>query len=163
MDAKGSAEPVQCAVTSLNLANNMIGAVGAQSIASALAKPNSTLKSLNLYRNRIVLDGARAFAALLQDTKNCALQELNVAMNLIGDAGVTAIAEALRVNLSLTSLSIGDNDFGVDAFAELCETLKLNPRLIKLDIRESSIRSAAAPLLYQALVCPRELGCRRNV
>ena len=43
--------------------------------------------------------------------------------------GINAIAEALKLNGSLTSLDVGDNEIGAEGAEAIAETLKLNGSL----------------------------------
>ena len=54
---------------------------------------------------------------------------MNLHTNLIGDKGVAAIGEALKVNGSLTSLDVRDNKIGAVGAKALGEGLKLNGSL----------------------------------
>ena len=116
---------------SLNLRLNGIGVEGGKAVAEAL-RVNGSLTELDLYRNKIGDEGWCAIFGALCDNKNTkivkwllggedinpkialslaayvtvssSLTSLELRMNNIGDAGGKAIAEALRINRSLTNL-----------------------------------------------------------
>jgi Ran GTPase-activating protein (RanGAP) involved in mRNA processing and transport len=55
--------------------------------------------------------------------------------------GITAIADALRVNGSLTKLSLADNFWGEEGTKAICEALEQNTTLKELDISGHPLRS----------------------
>ena len=74
---------------------------------------NSRVTSLNLGgsfsgSNRMGEGGGRAIAEALR--VNTTVTSLNLCGNDIGERGVQAIAEALRVNSTVTSLNLERND-----------------------------------------------------
>jgi Ran GTPase-activating protein (RanGAP) involved in mRNA processing and transport len=69
--------------------------------------------------------GGRAIAEALR--VNTTLTELNLGSNDLGDGAGRAIAEALRVNTMLTSLELGGNRLGKDeGLRAIVETLRVN-------------------------------------
>jgi hypothetical protein len=95
----------------LCLSRNHINDYGGTSLAEALSD-NWTLTHLDLKCNRIGDKAAKAFAKALSDT-NDTLLSLNLSGNCIGHEGGMSIAAALRVNSTLTSLSITYNSYGL--------------------------------------------------
>ena len=59
--------------------------------------------------------------------------------NGIGDDGAKAIAEALKVNPVLTTLSIWGNKIGAEGAKAIAEALKVNAVLTSLDLMANSI------------------------
>ena len=96
-------------LTSLDLFRNGIGDDGAKALATAL-KTNTWLTSLELGFNSIGADGATALAAALKT--NTWLTSLELESNRIGDEGANALAAALKTNTSLTLLNLGGNRIG---------------------------------------------------
>ena len=72
-------------------------------------------------------------------------------MNSIGDNGAVALSEALKTNLTLTSLELRNNKIGDNGAVALSEALKINPTLTTLDLHSNSI----GPNGVQALSEPR--------
>jgi len=68
---------------------------GTVAIVTALIK-NSTLKTLNLYRNRVDVDGARALRELLKVNKT--LEFLDVGYNRLREKGIKAITDGICAN-----------------------------------------------------------------
>ena len=54
------------------------------------------------------------------------METLDLRRNLIGDAGAVAIAEALRVNASVTVLNLGANEIGDEGAKALASALEVN-------------------------------------
>jgi Ran GTPase-activating protein (RanGAP) involved in mRNA processing and transport len=89
----------------LDLGHNRIGDAGARAIGASLAS-NSVLAQLVLFRCGVQSDGAVALAEGLRSCR--ALEKLNLQYNLIGEAGIGAIASLLATHPSLASLHLGD-------------------------------------------------------
>ena len=93
-----------CKVTELEI--NMVGLDDerAGDIAAALLDPHCKLTQLDLSSNLIGDDGAIAIADALK-SPNCRLILLDISDNdFIGETGKNAIANALKVNMTLTTL-----------------------------------------------------------
>jgi Ran GTPase-activating protein (RanGAP) involved in mRNA processing and transport len=117
---------------SVNLSGNDLGIEGAQALAAAL-KVNTVLKKLDLFQARVNVAGAQALAeALVVNTslieidlshnqemslpglnafttalkKNTSLRSINFEKATTDSLVLDAVAESLRVNKSLTSISI---------------------------------------------------------
>lgn len=108
---------------SLNLRYNKIGDEGCSAIMAALLD-NSSIKSLNLCRCAISQNGANAIAKTLC-SENCAIEDLDLSENRIGDEGCCAIMEALCHNKSVTKLHLhhcGICDDGIEAIAKALQS-----------------------------------------
>jgi Ran GTPase-activating protein (RanGAP) involved in mRNA processing and transport len=105
------------------------------SVFADALKVNSSLTCLNLCRNAIQQEGARAFAAALE--VNSSLTYLNLNGNLIQQEGVLAITDALQENITLTSLVHSGNDIQFHGLSSIAEALTYNPTLFHLDISDS--------------------------
>ncbi|KJE93094.1 hypothetical protein CAOG_003935 [Capsaspora owczarzaki ATCC 30864] len=94
-------------------------------------------------------DGAEAIAEALK--VNTTMSELDLGKNQIGVAGAQSIAEALKVNTTLTTLYLDRNQIG-DAGAEaIAEALKVNTTVNVLDLRLCHIGYAGVLALAEAL------------
>ena len=80
---------------------------------------NSTLKTLNLYRNRVDVDGARALRELLKC--NSSLEFLDVGYNRLRQKGIMAITDGIceNKNSKITHLGIRFNFIRDEGFAYL--------------------------------------------
>jgi hypothetical protein len=91
-------------------------------IADALKK-NNVLQCINLYRNIIDVDGARALGEVLK--VNTSLTSLDIGHNRIRQTGLKAIVDGVCANpgSKLTSLGIRSNFISDDSFTYLFEKL----------------------------------------
>ena len=69
---------------------------------------------------------------------------MNLWRNNIGDDGAKAIAEALKVNPVLTSLDLRKNSICVDGAKAIAEALKVNPVLTELNLKYNSTKMGDA-------------------
>jgi Ran GTPase-activating protein (RanGAP) involved in mRNA processing and transport len=69
----------------------------------------------------------------------------------IGDAGIAAIAAALRVESTLTSLDMSSNQFGDTAAATLAAAVATNRTLTSLDLLGVALTDASATAFAAAL------------
>ena len=121
----------------VNLTNKLTSAVGVQQLVDALMV-NSTLRDLSLAGNMLEDDSAEILAEYFKANK--ALVCLNLGANGITDHGAIFLAESLRRNTSLEVLILAGNlSFGNPGVLSLCETLKINNTLAKLDLSGSSL------------------------
>ncbi|KAK3283471.1 hypothetical protein CYMTET_8831 [Cymbomonas tetramitiformis] len=122
----------------LVLADNGIGAEGAQSLAKALTPSstnafNTSLTTLDLAGNAIGPDGARALVQAVvygeMGFRSCSLRALNLAGNFLGVEGAKVWAEAMLPNsmgtfpLSLTSLDLSGNSLEAEGAKALSSAL----------------------------------------
>jgi hypothetical protein len=118
-------------ITELDLSNNNIGVEGAKALAKALEK-NKTITTLDLSRNNIGDDGFIVLGRACAGKKNITVvfgnngdyhlfklaqgtferEKFYLAWNKIGDAGAIALAEALKVNNTITELNLRNNKIG---------------------------------------------------
>ncbi|KJE94948.1 hypothetical protein CAOG_08896 [Capsaspora owczarzaki ATCC 30864] len=112
-------------------------------------KVKSASGLLNLDENQIGDNEARAIAEALKVNKT--LTELHLYTNRIGDAGAKAIAEALKVNKTMTLLHLQQNHIGNAGTHAIAEALKANTRLRELFLSENQIGDAGAQAIAEAL------------
>ncbi|KXS10840.1 RNI-like protein [Gonapodya prolifera JEL478] len=80
--------------------------------------------------NRIGDDGAQVVADALKI--NMTLTKLLLRWNHIGVDGARAVADTLKVNTTLTQLILSDNGIGVDGARAVADALKVNKTLTEL-------------------------------
>ena len=128
-------------------------------LADAL-KGNTTLTTLNLYHNRISVEGARAVVKALKDNasvttlkinKNKILTMLERSSNTINTKRIFPLAEAFRGNTNLTTLNLCGNTIGDAGAIALAELLKINTTLTTLDLRLNEIGEKGVAVLAEAL------------
>ncbi|KAI9237252.1 MAG: hypothetical protein BYD32DRAFT_461734 [Podila humilis] len=104
----------------------------------------------------IVLDesiGEKEFGRLVEALKtNLTLSTLYLDNNSIRDNGVLALSEALKTNSTLTTLNLRYNSIGEDEALALAEALKTNSTLITLYLWGNSIGDNGAQVLAEALM-----------
>ncbi len=93
--------------------------------------------------------GAVALADALKE--NRMLTSLSLGSSQIGDEGARALAEALKVNRTLTSLDLWDNNIGDEGARALAEILKENETLTSLGLMYNQIGDEGAGALAEAL------------
>ncbi|RNF13177.1 leucine-rich protein [Trypanosoma conorhini] len=125
----------------LYLHDNQIRSDGAVALGEALTM-NKTLRVLNLRLNRIP-DEAGGVAVVNGLAAHPALEVLDLAHNVLGDATARALAEALPSQKSLRSLNIaGNKALGLDTSELLLEGVRGNATLCFFDARESGVEKA---------------------
>jgi NLR family CARD domain-containing protein 3 len=65
---------------------------------------------------------------------NTSLSELSLGCNNVGNDGVTALGEALKVNRSLSGLYLDGNNVGDEGAVAIADVLKFNKTLWQLDL-----------------------------
>ena len=85
-------------------------------------------------------------------------------MNNIQDVGAIAIANALKINSSMTALNLSNNNLGNDGVIALANALKLNSCLLSLILDLNRIGNDAVIAIAEALkcnICLTELNLRQ--
>lgn len=92
-----------------------MGVSGTQAIAKSLIK-NTTLKTLNLYRNKVDVDGARSLREVLK--VNNTLEFLDVGHNRLREKGIKALTDGItgNPNSKLSHLGLRFNFINDDGF-----------------------------------------------
>ena len=88
----------------------------------------------------------------LRDLRENTLKTLDLSGDEIGDAGATALADALRVNKSLETLDLDDNHIGDAGATALADALLVNETLETLFLTRNEIRDAGATALADTLL-----------
>ena len=145
------AEMLSCnkSLTEFNLWSCDIPDAGLREIARGLLQ-NTSLKKLDISRNKPGMEGSVALAEMLSCNKS--LTELNLELCDLPDAGLREIARRLLQNTSLKKLDIGFNKLGMEVSVALAEMLSCNKSLTELnlgwcDIPEAGLREIARGLL----------------
>ena len=141
------------ALTKLSLAKNKLGEEGTKFLCDALVGNNTlnTLKELDLsgehtyYKGTVSNIGGTAGAKHVANMLliNGGLTSIDLSGNQLCGIleqgtytaeGITAIADAMRVNGALTKMSLADNTLGEEGTKAICEALEQNKTLKQLDI-----------------------------
>ncbi|MEW5306741.1 MAG: hypothetical protein WDW36_009184 [Sanguina aurantia] len=108
-------------ITSLDLSYNFLNDMAAQALAGLL-KVNKNILRLDLTGNDITATGAAHLTdALLQP--GCSLEQLLLGGNPLGDAGILAIADMLKVNRALRELHLANTRCGLTGIVGLSTAL----------------------------------------
>ena len=83
---------------------------------------------------------------------NRSLTCVDLSRNIFGPEGARSIAEAIRVNSSLTSLDLTCNQIGSEGASALGEALKVNSSLLRVDVRGNIIAGDGAAQLSAAVL-----------
>uniref|UniRef100_A0A671RFA8 Protein NLRC3-like n=1 Tax=Sinocyclocheilus anshuiensis TaxID=1608454 RepID=A0A671RFA8_9TELE len=156
----------ECHIQMLSLADNSISSKGIKPLSRALLvnRTLTTLESLNnimqtnvirlflLRGNNIGAKGAKTLFINKLNTHNlnilqtiyqcfylCLCVCFSLTANLLHDEGVTAIAEAMRVNRAITSLHLQWNFIKAGAAKALAQSLMSNTCIQLLDLQENTL------------------------
>jgi Ran GTPase-activating protein (RanGAP) involved in mRNA processing and transport len=153
---------VNGALTALNLSSNCLKDEGVSAVCEAIQSNNETkLASLNFGDNNIGPVGANAVAAMVAvtgrltslDLSNNSLCGVNVYRGTYTAEGITAIADALRVNGALTSVKLWGNMLGDEGwgaiFAAICGNK--DSKIVSMDGSSENIGPAGLMLIAKAL------------
>ena len=82
---------------------------------------------------------------------NSTITEVNLDDNNIGDTGATALAEALKGNSTFKYLYLGKNNIGDRGAIALAEALKVNSTITNVNLYDNNIGATGARALAEAL------------
>lgn len=82
---------------------------------------------------------------------NSTVTSLNLCSNLINDEGAKALAEALKVNATLTTLNLGGNRITEEGAKAVAEALKINKTLVTLYLSWNQINEEGCMAIAAAL------------
>eukprot|EP00049_Salpingoeca_infusionum_P026211 m.24491 g.24491 ORF g.24491 m.24491 type:complete len:258 (-) comp8596_c0_seq1:404-1177(-) len=120
-------------LTSLSLRDNQITGDAMMELVKPLMTGTTRLEQLDLGLNRLSDAGTMALATALE--LNCGLTHLSLDTNGISVVGAKSLAQALTTNTTLQRLSIMDNVLGDDGLSALEHVLETNSTLTELALR----------------------------
>ena len=109
------------------------------------------LTNLDLSWNRYVISAAGATCIAEAIKVNKTLTNLDLSVNDVGDAGATCIAEAIKVNKTLTNLDLQSNVISAAGATCIAEAIKVNKTLTNLDLLSNVISAAGATCIAEAI------------
>ncbi|MCB9640782.1 MAG: DUF924 family protein [Myxococcales bacterium] len=130
----------------LFLSCNRLGDEGVRLLAPALAS-NTSLERLSLASNRLTPKAAEILVEALAEHPTLLFLDLGYmrgtgavgeAGNFLGDEGAKIIAKLLQKNRTLRSLDLLHNDIGQAGLQPLCDALRENTQLIRLQFTQFS-------------------------
>jgi serine/threonine protein kinase len=113
-------------LATLDIGYNPLFDDGIQAICEALKK-TKTLTKLFIHGTRISIIGVKSIAEMLRD-KHLTLERLAIGSNNITDGGAELIAEALKINTSLTWLHMESPDITDKGVRALANAIKVHKR-----------------------------------
>ena len=140
----------KCTLTELKLRDCHISSEGAVKLAAALCK-NTTLKHLNLSINPIGehVEGVTAVAEMLAENKT--LTVLILSLCHISSEGAVELAAALCKNSTLKDLYLNRNPIGVEGTSSMSDMLQHNSSLEVLHLHDDSVGEEGVHQLINSL------------
>ena len=129
----------------ISLEDNRLSGTGGLMLFEHVAKYCPTVKSINLYKNNLGTEGARALAAALT-RPDFSLTRLDLNENDLGDEGAQFIISGLMANHTLTHLDLGYNGITDEGISDLPLVLDQEECTIKF-MMLSGNKFTAAPLV----------------
>jgi Ran GTPase-activating protein (RanGAP) involved in mRNA processing and transport len=111
-------------------------------------KVNKSIQNISLYQSKLGDEGMKALAEALKVNN---VQHIDLSDNQIGDEGAKALAEVLKVNTSIRSIEISVNKIGDEGIKALSQALKVNTTLQYLGLAANKIGRAGGEALADAL------------
>lgn len=136
-------------LTKLILEQNKIGPAGMEALAMSLSG-NKTLLHLRVAWNSANLQGAAALADILA-ANDCALKELDVAWNGLGDAGGQEIGACLLTNSTLVELDMSNNAIKGPGAVVIATGLNINKSVKHVRLQGNPIGRAGARAFMMAM------------
>lgn len=118
--------------------------------SNQLDDSSSSSKNLDLIDNQISKIGAVKIALLLQQPSSL-LIELNISENLLEDAGVISIAQALIKNTTLIKLHLDSVKMTNDSLQDLVKMIRTNNTLKYLSLKKNEINDDGMIVLLDGL------------
>ncbi|XP_041938799.1 NLR family CARD domain-containing protein 3 isoform X1 [Alosa sapidissima] len=116
------------------------------------------ISKLRLESNEFKDDAMELLGSLLS-AKDCHIQSLSLADNLVTSKGAKPLSRALLVNRTLTTLDLRGNTIGPKGAKSLAEALKMNQALVTLNLQNNHIEDEGARALAELLQTNRKLSC----
>eukprot|EP00808_Paulinella_micropora_P009145 g74483.t1 len=82
---------------------------------------------------------------------NTTVQTLNIGDNNLGDKGAALVAEAIKVNKTLQAVGLSSNNIGDDGAKAIGKALEVNSTLISINLEDNGIGPAGAQHIAKAL------------
>lgn len=139
----------------LNLKCNFLRVQGVAPLLIAL-RGNLRLKTLNLRKNQLRNEGAKAVAEFLQDV-GCATEDLDLSSNMIEESGGVAVAASLTANKSVRTINLSDNGLGDEFVAALAGTMAENNTLEVIVLENNRITNNGAKSLADGVLATKSV------
>jgi hypothetical protein len=103
----------------------------------ATVLPDFHIQTLKLGTNKFGAEGLAALAEALQ--LNQTITSLDLQSNAIGSAGAATLANTFEVNTTVTNISLSTNEIGPEGAAALSKALEVNKAITEIDLSFNSI------------------------
>ncbi|WP_367364214.1 hypothetical protein [Candidatus Tisiphia endosymbiont of Nedyus quadrimaculatus] len=151
-DVKVVADSIQnnSKLSHVNLSNNLITSEGIEALLSALTK-NKTLTYLNLSHNNLEDKGATIVANLLAD-KSTTITTIHLDHNSIKLDGISALSASLtNRNNTITNISLAGNYIAEELVVQLAQMLKCNHKVRSISCTDNDTNNEPLELHAQKL------------
>ena len=135
-------------ITFLDLSRNNITNDGARAISDCF-RSNCYLHVLILSENSIFYEGAKRISELIQVNKS--IWKLDISHNSIQDNGAIEISKSLKANNTLQELNLSDNQITSKGAKKIAEAIRVNIGLQKLDVSQNAIHDDGAMYISASL------------
>ena len=125
-------------LTNLHIGNSDIGDDGAKLLATII-KNRSTITTVIFRSCKIGDEGAKALAEAIKTNADCRITKFALQINSIGIEGVSAIAEMLTTNTSITELNLCCNNIKNKGIEILVEGIQSNHTITSIFLNGISI------------------------
>ncbi|XP_006000762.2 NACHT, LRR and PYD domains-containing protein 3-like [Latimeria chalumnae] len=135
----------------LDLSGNNLGDSEVKLLLAALNDPNCKLQKLRLGKCDLTAGLCNELSSIL--IKNSSLKELDLSKNKLKDSGVKLLWAALKdSNCKIQKLELRDCDLTDDCYKDLASALRTNSSLIELDISSNrKLKESGVKMLHQEL------------
>ena len=138
---------VSALLTSINLSNNMLGAMGAEHIAQSISA-SASLTSIDLGRNSV---GKKMALQLVEIFREKQMVSVGLAGCNLRVDGAQAVAEYISVSASLTNINLNSNDIGSVGAEHIAKAIAVSASLTSIDLNDNEIGAVGAEHIAQAI------------
>ncbi|EEY63449.1 uncharacterized protein PITG_21521 [Phytophthora infestans T30-4] len=139
----------------LYLSGHQLGPLGLQAFADCLAT-NSTLKHLSLGSEKLGDEAVQVLCAGLARNTQSGLQNWDLEFKSLGANGAAAVAELLKTNKSLTTVSLSRNQIGDEGVEKLAKGLSENAQSGVKELNVTEVGISGSGLGHLATLVEKE-------
>uniref|UniRef100_H3GES3 Uncharacterized protein n=1 Tax=Phytophthora ramorum TaxID=164328 RepID=H3GES3_PHYRM len=139
----------------LYLSGHELGPQGLQAFAECLAI-NSTMKHLSLGSEKLGDEAVKVLSAGLARNKQSALQNWDLEFKSLTVDGAAALAELLKTNTSLTTLTLSRNQIGDEGVQKLADGLAGNAHAALEELHATDVGVTGAALDHLAVLVAKD-------
>lgn len=132
----------------LSMDHNVFGDAGLAQLNVGLAI-NPNIQHLSLTYCGLTEHAANFMQQILAFTES-KIEYLNLQGNELGNKGVKALLEAVKINACILELGLADNQFGEKVVDDIVEVVKFVPQIYCIDIKHNGIYEEGAEKIFKA-------------